>query len=187
MSAFHWILMLMIGAGVLAVLEIFVPSGGILGAMALLLFLSAVLVVGFHFGAVIGFLALAASLVALPLLVMWVLKWWPRTAMGRRFLLQAPSESEVLPQRALRDLVGKIGRAKTVMLPSGAAEIEGRLVNAISEGLPIESGQLVRVVAVQGNSVIVQPADEVPEEQRAPDDLSRSIESLGLDPLDDAS
>ncbi len=38
--------------------------------------------------------------------------------------------------------------------------IEGRTIDAVSEGMAIEAGQLVRVVQVRGMEVIVQPAGD---------------------------
>ena len=71
------------------------------------------------------------------------------------------------------------------MLPSGAVMVEGQTIDALSEGMPIEAGQRVRVIEVRGNRVVVRPADD--DEQPDPDDdvLSRPIESLGLDSLED--
>ena len=98
--------------------------------------------------------------------------------------------------RGLQALVGKTGTATSVMLPSGACEIEGRTLGAMSEGMAIEAGTPIRVIKVRGNTVIVRPL--APGEQTAPtslaketaepeDELARPIDSLGLEPLDEAS
>jgi membrane-bound serine protease (ClpP class) len=108
--------------------------------------------------------------------------------MGRRLLLDVPRGEELLPdtpeRRSLREMVGKIGVAKSLMLPSGAVTIEGRTIDALSEGTPIEAGQQVRVIEVRGNRVVVRAAEG---EEPAPssDVLSQPIESLGLDSLED--
>ena len=131
------------------------------------------------------FLALTA--VALPTALVMAFRWWPKTPMGRRLLLDVPTSEDVLPdspeRRSVRQLVGKLGVAKTLMLPSGPVLVEGRTIDAISEGQPIEAGQQVRVIEVRGNRVLVRPADDEPP---PPDDvLSQPIESLGLDSLED--
>jgi membrane protein implicated in regulation of membrane protease activity len=112
--------------------------------------------------------------------------------MGRRILLRAPSEEDVLPEddrrRSLRELIGKVGTAETMMLPSGAVKVEGRTVNAMSQGMAIETGQTVRVIEVQGNTIVVRPLDEgeSPREATAEEDmLAQPLDKLGLDPLDD--
>jgi membrane-bound ClpP family serine protease len=68
------------------------------------------------------------------------------------------------------------------MLPSGAVTIDGRTINAVSEGVPIDAGQRVRVIDVHGNRVVVRPVDDA---SAGPDSLSRPIEAVGLDPFDD--
>ena len=117
------------------------------------------------------------------------IKVWPDTPIGRRILPPLPSSEEVLPdsdhRRELQELVGQVGRAKSLMLPSGAAEIAGRTVDALSEGVAIEPGQLVRVVEVRGNRVLVRPATDETPVRSADDPLSQSIETLGLDPFED--
>jgi membrane-bound ClpP family serine protease len=83
--------------------------------------------------------------------------------------------------------VGKIGQAKSMMLPSGAVLVEGRTIDAVSEGMPIEPGQVVRVIEVRGTRVIVRPVEHGEEQQprSAEDPLSRPIDTLGIDPFDD--
>ncbi|MCG8584077.1 MAG: NfeD family protein, partial [Pirellulales bacterium] len=95
--------------------------------------------------------------------------------------------------RLLRSLEGQVGVTKSKMLPSGGVRLEGRTIDAVSEGMPIEEGQLVRVIKVSGTRVVVRPLDpeEVAEHEAGkrevnPDDvLSQNVEDLGLDSLDD--
>ena len=81
-------------------------------------------------------------------------------------------------------MVGKVGQAKSLMMPSGAVEIEGRVIDALSEGLPIEAGSRVKVVEVRGSRVVVRPTTEATS-HRSDDPLSQPIESIGVDPFDD--
>jgi len=73
------------------------------------------------------------------------------------------------------------------MLPSGAVVIDNQIIDAVSEGQPIEPDEPVRVIEVRGTMVVVRPVDEsAVDEQGPPDDmLSRPIETLGLEPFDD--
>jgi hypothetical protein len=73
-----------------------------------------------------------------------------------------------------------------MMLPSGAVVVEGRTVNAISEGTAIDAGEAVKVVEVRGNRVVVRKIEvaQLPQTAASGDDLlSRSIEELGLEGL----
>jgi membrane-bound serine protease (ClpP class) len=195
MDPLVWASLLLVLAIALVMLEVFVPSGGVIGVMAAFAVLGAV-GMAFYRSPGTGLTFLVLALFALPGALALALKVWPNTPLGRRILPSIPTSQEVLPdsdhRRGLQELVGKVGRAKSLMLPSGAAEIGGRTVDAVSDGGAIEAGQLVRVIEVRGNRVLVRPASEE-EAQRAqsaaavaPDDvLSRPIDSIGLDPFED--
>jgi len=74
------------------------------------------------------------------------------------------------------------------MLPSGAVEIDGQMVDAMSQGQAIEPGQYVVVTEVRANRVVVRLAKETerPGSRAAAEDLlSRPIEELGIESLDD--
>lgn len=172
----------------LAVLEVFVPSGGLLGFLSILSMLAAVFL-AFRHGPWSGIGFLGLTVFAVPAGLIIALQLWPKTPMGRRILLPLPTSDDVLPdsnkRRSLKNLVGRLGRAKSLMLPSGAVEIDGSTVDALSEGVVIEAGAWVKVIEVRGTRVVVRPTDERPAPAGASPDLDRSIESLGLDPFDD--
>jgi len=190
MEPWAWaMLLLVLGIG-LAVLEVFFPSGGILGFLTVCSIVAAI-VVAFKSGPLIGMTVLGISIIGLPVAIVLALRWWPKTAMGKRILLNTPRGKDVLPDnpriQMLKGLVGQTGRAKSKMLPSGAITIEGHTIDAVSEGMFIEPGQLVRVMEVRGNRVMVRlvDGDEEPLAPNAEDALDRPIDSLGLDPFDD--
>lgn len=184
-----WATVVLIIALALAVLELFLPSGGVLGFLAVASLLGSI-VLAFQHGEWYGFGFLTTAIFGVPVLVMLGLKYWPKTPIGRRVMLTVPTAEEVLPddeqRRLLKSLVGKTGRSRSLMLPSGAVEIDGRTIDAVSEGMAIETGQWVRVVEVRGTRVVVRPVDEAELPRPSSDDaLSRPIEEMGLDPFDD--
>jgi membrane-bound ClpP family serine protease len=191
MDPLVWAALLLLVGLALAVLEIFVPSGGILGFLSVTAILAAI-ILGFTLGGMTtGIIFLVVAAVGVPVSLGLGFHYWPQTPMGRRILLEIPTSEEVLPdneeRRALRELIGKVGRTKTVMLPNGAVVIDGHTIDAVSEGQPIEPGQLVRVMEVHGTRIVVRPADEQQPtpSAKSEDLLSRPIESLGLDSIDD--
>lgn len=179
-------LLMLLGVG-LAVAEIFVPSGGVIGFLSIASVLSAI-GLAFYRGPWYGLSFLGMAVFAIPAVLVAALHYWPETPIGRRVMLGAPKSEEVLPQndprRQLKTLVGRIGQAKSLMLPSGAVLIDGELVDAVSEGMAIEKGQWVQVVEVRGTRIVVRPTDKLPEPS-ADDPLSRPLESLGLDSFED--
>ena len=180
------ILLMVLGLA-LAMLEVFIPSGGILGFLAICAILASIAWPFLQGEPEAGLAFLAVAIFGLPVVVVLALRWWPRTRIGRKVLLDVPQSDDVLPdgdrRRDLKALVGRVGRAKSKMLPSGAVSIDGRTIDGLSEGMPIEEGQRIRVIAVQGTAVVVRPIDdESPKEaENEPDPLARPV----LDPFED--
>jgi membrane-bound ClpP family serine protease len=181
------VLLLALGVG-LAILEIFFPSAGILGFLSACSVLGAI-IMGFRQGPVAGIVILVVAIAGMPTMVILAFKWWPRTAIGRRVLLMVPDSEDVLPddpkKRRLKGLIGQVGRAKSKMLPSGVIVVDGRTIDAVSEGMPIEAGQSVRVLKVRGNRVVVRILEEEPPSESDEDALRRPIESVAPDPFDE--
>jgi membrane-bound serine protease (ClpP class) len=182
------VLLLFLGLALVCV-EVFVPSGGMLGFLAILSLMTGIILAFYHRGAEVGFLFLTVTAVAVPAALVLAFRYWPKTPMGRRLLLDVPSGEEVLPdsprRQQLKQLVGKVGVAKSLMMPSGAVTIEGHTIDALSEGIPIDAGQRVRVIEVRGTRVLVRPLDDSEPATAGDDVLSQPIETLGLDSLED--
>jgi membrane-bound serine protease (ClpP class) len=186
MDLWIWAVVLLAVGLSLAVLEVFLPSGGLIGFLAGCTLVAAI-VIAFKEGSAVGLAVLSTALVGIPIVVTVALQLWPKTALGRRMLLVVPESDDVLPdsprQRFVKGLVGRVGLAKTKMLPAGAVTIDGRTIDAVSEGSPIEIGQRVRVLEVRANRVIVRPVtDETPLENAA-DPLARPIDTITTDPF----
>lgn len=188
MDLWVWaVLVLLIGLG-LAVLEVFIPSGGILGFLSICSIFGSVFL-AFRQSPLAGFLVLTMAIVGLPVVVVLALKYWPETPMGRRIILGSPRSEDVrsgiTERRGLGELVGQVGQVKSPMLPSGAVAINGRTIDAVSEGMPIEPGQRVRVVEVRGSRVVVRPITDEPPSPSDPDPLARPIETVAPDPFEE--
>jgi membrane-bound serine protease (ClpP class) len=186
MDLWIWAVVLLAVGLSLAVLEVFLPSGGLIGFLAGCTLVAAI-VIAFKEGSAVGLAVLSTALVGIPIVVTVALQLWPKTALGRRMLLVVPESDDVLPdsprQRFVKGLVGRVGLAKTKMLPAGAVTIDGRTIDAVSEGSPIEIGQRVRVLEVRANRVVVRPVtDETPLENAA-DPLARPIDTITTDPF----
>jgi membrane-bound ClpP family serine protease len=183
------VLLLVLGMG-LAIMEVFFPSAGILGFLAASAVVAAI-VLGFQCGTGTGFAILTVALFGIPTVLILAFRYWPHTAMGRKVLLLAPSSDDVLPDdpalRNLKDLIGKEGRAKCKMLPGGVVVVDGHNIEAVSEGVPIEAGQPVRVIAVRANRAVVRPVEAETPSATAEDPLQRPIDAVSPDPFGDRS
>ncbi len=191
MDPLFWSSLLLLIGLLLVVGEVFVPTGGLLGFLAVLAVLASVVVAFLNRGLETGLIFLSITAVTVPITLALAFRYWPKTPMGKRLLLEPQRADEALPdspqRRKLRDLVGKVGKADTMMLPSGGVTVLGMSIDAVSEGMAIEAGQRVRVTAVRGNRVVVRPVADDDDEVARPagDILSTPIESLGIDPFDD--
>ncbi|MBN2022942.1 MAG: hypothetical protein JW809_09110 [Pirellulales bacterium] len=175
-----------------AVLEVFFPSGGLLAFLCVALMITSI-VLGFQSSTAWGFGILSTAIVGLPITVMIALNLLPNTPFGRKIILDAPTPKDVLPddgrQESLKSLVGRTGRAKSRMLPAGVVKIGGRTIDAVTEGVPAEPGQAVRVIEVRGNRVLVRliSESELAPEPSAHDPLDRPIDQIAADPFDDSN
>ncbi len=190
MSPIIWALLLMsVGLG-LAMLEVFIPSAGILGFLSVAAIITAIVLAFTSGGATIGFLFLGVAAVSLPTAIILAFKWLPNTPVGRRLMLGNPREREIFPQDDRREtyeaLIGSTGIAKSAMLPGGAIVIDGKIYEAVCESGSLESGERITVARVRNNRLVVRKiAEGTPVEDSDQDPLARPIDSLGIDPLDD--
>lgn len=183
----------------LIVLELFIPSGGILGLGAAAALIAAIIIAFLHsFGAGSTMLVSVAFLV--PIIISIGLRIWPRTPMGRRMLNVDPDEEQRrrAEQEALRrQWLGRIGTAKMDLLPNGVIDVAGTRLDVVSVGGAIERGAFVEIVNVVAGKVHVRrterapdaapPADEAPDSTATPTDqvLETPIESLGIEDFEE--
>jgi len=182
-----WSILLMVVGCVVLALEVFIPSGGILAVLSAAAFIGLILI-AFRSGPRTGFAFVATTAVVVPAVVALAFKYWPKTPMGKAFIGELPTDEDVLPDDPRRELLGRVGVVRSKMLPSGAVEIEDQIIDAVSQGQAIEPGQYVTVVEVRANRVVVRPAreNERPGSKITSEDmLSRPIEELGIESLDD--
>lgn len=179
------LLLTMIGL-LLVVAEVFFPSGGILGVFSGLSFLAAVYYAYTAGGVVTGLSFAAAEVVLFPVALYFAFKLLPYTPMGRVLVGQAPTAEEVAVDDARQALLGRVGVARSKLLPAGAVEIDGRVIDCVSRSQAIDPGEYVKVVEVSANRVVVRRAsgEERPATASPDDLLARPAEDLGLDDLD---
>jgi len=204
MNTLLWVVALLLLGLAVMVLEVFVPSGGILGFVSVLALVTAVATAFLEQGATAGMAALAVVVLAVPTVLSVAFRWFPETPLGRRVLPPAPKAADLLPdaerRRHVRDLLGHTGRTGSELLPWGCVEIDGEKVEAMSEGGPLEAGVTIEVVGVQGTAVVVravvvgavEPRASAPVESVAPENpavvsgsaLSPTLETFEFDGLE---
>ncbi|MBW3597246.1 MAG: hypothetical protein KY475_08225 [Planctomycetes bacterium] len=190
MTPLIWATLLLLLALTLAVMELFIPSGGVLGFVSVLAAAAAVFIAYYYEGPITGTIFLFVIVICAPILLNVAVRVWPHTPIGRSVLIALPETSdEVLPDdeedRRLASLVGSRGVARSDLLPSGRVQIGKSHYDAVSQGVPIDAGQQVQVAAVRMGCLVVRPLEAIEAEIPPDDPLAQPIENFGLDPLDD--
>ena len=158
MHSIYWTFLCFGLAFVVAVMEIFLPSGGLLAVLAIGLLIASI-VLSFDTSLAFGCLYTFCVCLFIPIFLWAALRIWPNTWVGRQILLTPEEDPALVPdeqQDFLKQLVGKHGLAKSKMLLGGLIEIEGVQYSAVSDVETIESGEPVCVLRIEGASIIVR-------------------------------
>jgi membrane-bound serine protease (ClpP class) len=162
--------LILVLAVVLIAAEDLLPTGGILGVLAvgcLLWFLY----LGFSHSTYLGVRYVIAEAVAVPLFYFSSNFMIEKTGLKRLVSLQPPEIDEIDITREGPDLgrlIGLRGRAVTTLRPSGMVDFEGRRIDGISEEGLIPSGAEVLAVQVRSGRLIVR-AENLSGQLRAND------------------
>ena len=162
-----WIAVALAIAGlVLLILEIFVvPGFGICGILGIGSIVGAVICVAPSLTAAIMQIGLA--LLVSILLVFISFKCGRTRRVWNRLILKDSTSTEsgyVSPPVGINDLIGESGMALTDLRPSGAALLAGKRTDVLTEGSFVMRGTKVRVIKVEGSSVVVVPVEGSAEE-----------------------
>lgn len=144
------------------VLEILIPSGGVLGLCAAICLISANVCL-YMISTTLGLVGTLASMILVPVAFAFGLKIFPHTPIGRILIL---GERQQAGPRAIKydenrdadpqSLVGARGTAVSGLRPVGICNIDGRRLECISISGVIDPGASVQVDSVQGMEVRVR-------------------------------
>jgi len=164
--------MLLIGISLIAmgllliVLEVFVPSAGILTVLAVGCAITGIVFL-FKYDTTWGFIGLLVTVILGPTMFAGALNILPNTPLGR--LMFGPSGEEIAEQdqvvrdqasRAREGLIDAVGTALTDMRPSGVIEVDGKRHDAIAIGGIVDRDSKVRIVSIRGITIEVRCVDE---------------------------
>jgi len=86
----------------------------------------------------------------------------PKRTLLKHLALETPDGEMIERAERLSDyeyLVDRVGEATTPLRPSGKVRFGNEIVSVISDGTPIGPGDSVRVIAVMGNRIVVEPVE----------------------------
>lgn len=153
----------------LLMLELIVPSGGLLGLLCGLAVIASI-VAFFRYDTGIGLAATITYVVLTPIALVFIFKLWLHSPIGRRMVLggdesvstddearRRAEETRSRRQEQLQQLIGAEGVTETALRPVGFVKIGGQRVDAMAESGVIEAGTPVLVTDVYDNQIKVRP------------------------------
>lgn len=160
--------MILWGFGLLAaslllfVIEVFIPSAGVITLTAAVTAIAAI-VVFWRVSPVWGVTSLLLVLVLAPMALNFGFRLMPHTPVGKKMILSEDEETarkrlieEQKQEQARQALIGAEGVALTPLRAVGTVEIDGTRLEALAEGGAIETGARVRITAIDSNQIRVR-------------------------------
>ncbi len=146
-------------AGVLIVLELFIPSQGVLTIVA-----AASLIFGivecFLVSQLLGLIVVIIIAVTLPVFIIAMVRIWPDTWIGKRVAIRKAQKA--IPGGSIPDtsrldrLLGQTGQTMTDLRPVGAVMFGDERVDCVAETGQINKGSEITVIHVEGVRVVVR-------------------------------
>jgi membrane-bound ClpP family serine protease len=157
-----WGLALLAVAILLLVVEVFVPSAGLIFITATVIAITGVVCLWRH-DTTWGVGGMLSVMVLAPTIFYGGLMFWKNTDMGRRAMgvktdeeLEADRLKEEAEVRERLSIMGAVGTVVTDLRPIGVIEIEGTRYDALSESVIIPAGTKVKVTVVEPNQIKVR-------------------------------
>lgn len=159
--------MLLVGLGLLGVavlllvIDIFVPTAGVLSITALVVSIVGVVLL-FRESATWGLIGAMLVVIGGPLIFFFGLQIMPNTPIGRQLVLGSRDDAESDPQPAPHDplaaLIGTEGVVVTDLRPIGSVRIGDQRYDALSDTMLIRAGSKVKITGVSdGTTLRVRP------------------------------
>jgi membrane-bound serine protease (ClpP class) len=153
-----WPIILLLCAAALMMLEVIIPSFGMLGILSATSYVFAV-VLAFKVSPADGFIVAGAGLLILPAAFLLGVRLVKKTPFGRKTLLEGPAPSSI--QRGFSEshrlLLGQRGVAATDLRPSGVAEIGGARIDVTAAADYVPKNTPLTVLRVEGTRIVVAP------------------------------
>jgi membrane-bound serine protease (ClpP class) len=142
----------------LMVLEVAIPGFGVCAAGSILCFTVAAY---FFMGGGIGpLMIIVLAYVIVIAVVVWLCKTMPSDSKWNPIVLleRQNATKSIEKKEATKELVGKKGKALSVLRPAGTAMIDGKRMDVLTEGDYLPSNIDIEVIKVEGSKVIVRQA-----------------------------
>lgn len=146
---------------ILLMIEVFVPGFGIFGISGILCVFGSIVMVSPSLTSAL--ISIAAALVVTIVAVALLFRFLPKRNLSKTLFLSTKLDKEAGFSAAKEEKVyiGREGKTLTFLRPSGKIIIDGRMLEAISEGRYIEKDKTVLVLRAEGSRLIVEEKEEI--------------------------
>lgn len=151
MSLISLAIILYVVGALLLFAELFLPTGGVLGVMGLLVILAG-LVCCFMVSRWAGVAALVILVALSPFVATWMINFYPKTSIGRQMILQ--DQTSIVQPPPVH--IGQEGVTVSQLRPSGEVDFDDLRIEVLSEYGIIEPGTRVKVVAITNDRPVVK-------------------------------
>lgn len=151
------LLLVLVGVVLLAA-EFFAPTGGVLVVIAVAVMAIAVGLI-FLFGETTeGLLAVVGLCLGLPVAFWLLFNAYRKLALDPKIQEAdtADAIADELGVKHLDDLVNSFGKTLSPMRPAGIVELDGRRIDAVTEGRMLDADVPVRCIGIRGTVVVVR-------------------------------
>jgi membrane-bound ClpP family serine protease len=156
-----WAILFVAGAVALFIIEVFIPSGGLLGLGSFACLIGAIVCL-FSLDSTYGWIGLVTGIVLVPCAVALALKVFPHTFVGKRLILSEEQKADATVYSSddspgFADLLGAQGMTLNDLRPVGTVDFEGRREECLADRGVITAQTKVKVVSVEGMEIKVRP------------------------------
>ena len=160
-----WIVLgiiLIITGAFLLVLEVFIPSFGLLSCCAVASIIAGVWLF-FKVGVITGWIGVGVAAVLVP--VTWVIAYrmLPKTRFGKSVILKGPKRDKgdaIADTDSLKELLGETGVVISPLRPVGMCEFSGKRYECVAETGFVENETNVKVIHVEGTQLTVRIVED---------------------------
>ncbi len=145
--------------GILVIIaEIFIPSLGLLTAIALSVFFYSLYIVYTSISSTAGMVLAGLDIVLVPVLLVFGMKILARSPLALKREL-SKQDGVVSQKEDPKAYINMKGRSVTDLRPAGMAEINSQRVDVVTDGEYIDADTPIVVTDVSGNRIIVEQSE----------------------------
>lgn len=142
----------------LLVIEVFVPSGGLISVCALGCLIGG-LMIFFDASYMVGWIGIVVALVMIPTVLVIAYRMFPSTKFGKAVTLDPPDrqKGDAIPDTdKLEQMLGAEGAVTSPLRPVGMCDFSGQRLECVAESGYVDNGKKVKVIHVEGSQLTVR-------------------------------